>query len=143
MAPQRRRAITAIFHTALTKQGSERDAFLDHACKVDPSLRADVDAMIADHEAALSFHPEPAHPINGHSHALNEDEFPSERLAAAPSPAPPRAPAPATSAPKVPAPAAAAHHRELRPLAQTLAWMVIATAIIVIVVASWTLWFRH
>jgi serine/threonine protein kinase/Tol biopolymer transport system component len=46
----RRRAITKIFHGAIARAASEREPYLVAACQADPSLRAEVDAMIAAHE---------------------------------------------------------------------------------------------
>jgi serine/threonine protein kinase/Tol biopolymer transport system component len=52
VTPERWRAITEIFHGAIARDASERDAFLAAACQADPSLRAEVAAMIAAHEDA-------------------------------------------------------------------------------------------
>jgi serine/threonine protein kinase/Tol biopolymer transport system component len=55
VTPDRWRAITEIFHAAIARHASERDAFVAAACQADPSLRAEVAAMIAAHEDAGVF----------------------------------------------------------------------------------------
>ena len=55
MTPERWRAITEIFHDAIAREPAQRDAFLAEACKVDASLKADVEAMLAAHDEAGSF----------------------------------------------------------------------------------------
>ena len=47
MTPERWRAITEIFHGAIARAAPDREIYLAAACQTDPSLRADVDAMIA------------------------------------------------------------------------------------------------
>ena len=59
MTPQRWQEITAIFHDALERDVAERDAFLEAACRHDPSLRSDVDSMLAAHRDAGSFGDQP------------------------------------------------------------------------------------
>jgi serine/threonine protein kinase/Tol biopolymer transport system component len=60
VTPERWRAITEIFHGAIARGASERDAFLAGACQADLSLRAEVEAMIAAHEEAGVFGSSPA-----------------------------------------------------------------------------------
>ena len=55
MTPQRWQEITGIFHDALERDAAERDAFLEAACRHDPSLRSDVDSMLVAHRDAGSF----------------------------------------------------------------------------------------
>jgi eukaryotic-like serine/threonine-protein kinase len=55
MTGSRWRQVTDIFHRALEHDAASRDAFLAGACAADPSLRADVDALLAAHEQAGSF----------------------------------------------------------------------------------------
>jgi eukaryotic-like serine/threonine-protein kinase len=55
VTPDRWRAITEIFHCAVARDASDRDAYLAVACQADPSLRAEVDAMIAAHESGGAF----------------------------------------------------------------------------------------
>ena len=44
-----------IFHGAVKREAALRDAFLAESCKHDASLKAEVDAMLAAHDAAGSF----------------------------------------------------------------------------------------
>ncbi|HEX8028761.1 MAG TPA: protein kinase, partial [Vicinamibacterales bacterium] len=55
MTGSRWRQVTDIFHRALERDQASRDAFLREACTADPSLRADVEALLAAHEQAGSF----------------------------------------------------------------------------------------
>jgi eukaryotic-like serine/threonine-protein kinase len=50
--PDRWRQVTGIFHAALERSPERRAAFLDDACAHDPSLRAEVDALLAGDERA-------------------------------------------------------------------------------------------
>ena len=49
MTPDRWNAITAIFHAAIARDTDAREAFLAEACDGDPTLRAEVEAMLAAH----------------------------------------------------------------------------------------------
>jgi serine/threonine protein kinase len=55
MTPERWHAITEIFHGAVEREAALRDAFLAEACKHDASLKSEVEAMLAAHDAAGSF----------------------------------------------------------------------------------------
>ena len=55
LTPQRWHEITAIFHAAIAQDAATREAFLDEACRRDPSLRPDVDALVVAHFEAGSF----------------------------------------------------------------------------------------
>jgi eukaryotic-like serine/threonine-protein kinase len=55
MNPDRWRQITAIFHEALARDVRTRDAFLDEACRQDPSLRDEVDRLLRSHDEAGTF----------------------------------------------------------------------------------------
>ena len=55
MNVERWRQVTGIFHAALARDAGIRDAFLSDACKDDPSLRDEVDALVAAHQDAGSF----------------------------------------------------------------------------------------
>jgi serine/threonine protein kinase/Tol biopolymer transport system component len=55
MTPERWRQVTDIFHAARAKEPEDRDEFLRQACSVDPSLRGDVDALLAADDAAGTF----------------------------------------------------------------------------------------
>src|SRR5436190_1990642 len=59
MNPDRWQQITEAFHVALDRDAAARAAYLDEACAGDPSLRAEVDAMIAAHLRAGSFGKQP------------------------------------------------------------------------------------
>ena len=49
MTPDRWRQVTEIFHAALARDAAARGEFLRDACQGDPSLRDEVDALIAAH----------------------------------------------------------------------------------------------
>ena len=53
--PQRWHEVTEIFHAAIAQDAATRAAFLDEACRRDPSLRPDVDALVVAHFEAGSF----------------------------------------------------------------------------------------
>jgi serine/threonine protein kinase len=55
VTPDRWRAITEIFHGAIARDAADRDGYLAVACQTDPSLRAEVEAMIAAHESGGVF----------------------------------------------------------------------------------------
>ena len=55
MTPERWRAITGIFHQAIARAAPEREAYLARACQADPSMRPEVEAMIAAHEDDATF----------------------------------------------------------------------------------------
>lgn len=59
MTPERWQVVKDVFQAALRRDERQRPAYLDHACAGDPSLRADVDAMLASDERAGSFLEEP------------------------------------------------------------------------------------
>ena len=72
MTPERWRQITEIFHAARERDPAHRNAFVAEACRDDPTLRREVEAMLAglDHAGrfgesplfALASRPEPAPP---------------------------------------------------------------------------------
>lgn len=55
MTPQRWQEISHIFQAAVVRDAAAREAFLDEACRHDPSLRPEVDALVAAHGEAGSF----------------------------------------------------------------------------------------
>jgi eukaryotic-like serine/threonine-protein kinase len=55
MKSDRWRQITEIFHAALSREGDARDAFLTDACRQDPSLREEVERLMASHQEAGTF----------------------------------------------------------------------------------------
>ena len=55
MTPDRWRVVTDLFNAALARDGVERGAFVAGACKDDPSLREDVEALLAAHQEAGTF----------------------------------------------------------------------------------------
>ncbi|MDQ2938406.1 MAG: protein kinase, partial [Acidobacteriota bacterium] len=61
MRPERWRQVEALFHSALKREDSERDAFLNEASRGDESLRREVESLIASHEREGSFLDSPAY----------------------------------------------------------------------------------
>ncbi|HYN09090.1 MAG TPA: protein kinase [Vicinamibacterales bacterium] len=55
MNPDRWRQITEIFHAAIARDDRTRDAYLDEACRQDPSLREEVDRLLRSHHDAGTF----------------------------------------------------------------------------------------
>jgi len=55
MTPERYQQIKNLFHAALEREPGERAAFLDQACAHDPSLRAEVETLLAAAEPAEGF----------------------------------------------------------------------------------------
>jgi hypothetical protein len=55
VTPDRWRAITEIFHGAIARAAPDRESYLAVACQADPSLRAEVEAMIAAHDNGGAF----------------------------------------------------------------------------------------
>jgi eukaryotic-like serine/threonine-protein kinase len=55
VTPDRWRAVTDIFHAALARDATSREAFVADACKDDGALRAEVAALLAAHAEAGSF----------------------------------------------------------------------------------------
>jgi len=62
VTPDRWRQVTEIFHAALARDVGTREAFLADACRGDPSLRAEVDALVAAHGEAGPFGSDPLFP---------------------------------------------------------------------------------
>src|SRR2546422_11391847 len=60
MNAERWEKINELFETALECEGNLRAAFLAEVCSGDPSLRAELDDLIASHERAGSFMEEAA-----------------------------------------------------------------------------------
>ena len=61
MNSEREQKITNIFHSAVSREGAERRAFLDRACASDPELRREVEALIESHESSGTFLGSPAY----------------------------------------------------------------------------------
>ena len=55
MTPERWQQISVIFHAALARPPAGRTGFLVEACGADPTLRSEVDAMLAAHSNAGPF----------------------------------------------------------------------------------------
>jgi eukaryotic-like serine/threonine-protein kinase len=55
MTPERWRQVTRIFHAALAVDLPRREAFLATACQTDPTLRSEVDALLAGDDSAGDF----------------------------------------------------------------------------------------
>jgi serine/threonine protein kinase len=62
MDSDRWRRITEIFHAAIARDDASRDAFLDDTCRLDPSLREEVERLIASHREADTFGETPVAP---------------------------------------------------------------------------------
>src|SRR5438309_7162704 len=60
MKPERWQLLDQLFHSALEREPGERAAFLDEACGGVESLRKQVEALLAAHEAAAGFIDSPA-----------------------------------------------------------------------------------
>jgi Tol biopolymer transport system component len=55
LTPERWRRITAVFHSARGREAAVRAAYLDEACAQDPTLRGEVEALLAAEAAADGF----------------------------------------------------------------------------------------
>ena len=55
MTPERWREITEIFHAARECDPALREAFVAEACRDDPTLRREVEAMLVGHDGAGRF----------------------------------------------------------------------------------------
>ena len=53
MTPERLREIEMLFHEARERTPAERDAFLARACADDPTLRREVESLLAQPPAGL------------------------------------------------------------------------------------------
>jgi len=60
MNPERWQELDNLFHSALQREPGERAPFLDGACGGDDSLRKQVEALLAAHEAAAGSIDSPA-----------------------------------------------------------------------------------
>jgi hypothetical protein len=151
VASQRERAAGEIFHAAIVRKGVARENFLNATCQFDPSLRADVDLLIAAHEAATESSGELPNPEWSRSYG-NADAFPSESSGTLAEPARDATAvavleSPAVEPPTRTSPAAAitpssagssSHHS----LVMTIAWMVIGFAVLVIAAIGLVIWLR-
>jgi serine/threonine-protein kinase len=72
MTPERYQQVKELFESALDREPDQRAAFLDEACADDPSLRKDIDYLLACHAEADSFMEIPA--IQDASQLLTDDE---------------------------------------------------------------------
>jgi hypothetical protein len=55
MTPERWQQVKELFQSALEAEASQRAVLLEEACSGDPSLRRQVEALIASHEQASTF----------------------------------------------------------------------------------------
>ena len=78
MEPERLGEIERLYHAALEREESQRSAFLEKACTGDPSLRREVESLLAHNEAA-TFMDSPA--IEVAAKALAEDSRDARRKA--------------------------------------------------------------
>ena len=60
MKPERWQQVDKLLQAALALDPEDRPAFLDHACKSDPSLRQEIDSLLASHDRAGDFISKPA-----------------------------------------------------------------------------------
>jgi hypothetical protein len=60
MTPERWRAVKDIFDTAVQQEEPARSAYLQRACGDDPSLRGEIEAMLASDAVAGTFMERPA-----------------------------------------------------------------------------------
>src|SRR5687768_14068484 len=60
MKPERWQQVDKLLQAALALDPADRAPFLDHACKSDPSLRSEIESLIAAHDSAGSFISSPA-----------------------------------------------------------------------------------
>src|SRR2546421_152781 len=74
MNPERWQELDNLFHSVLQHVAGERAAFLDEACGGDESLRKQVEALLAAHEAAASFIESPAFEAEARQLAIDEAE---------------------------------------------------------------------
>jgi tRNA A-37 threonylcarbamoyl transferase component Bud32 len=58
--PEQWRRVKAVFHAAVEMAEPKRSGFLEQACANDPSLRTEVDSLLATHDLAGDFLEEPA-----------------------------------------------------------------------------------
>ena len=60
MTPERWRQITELFHAAREREPTRRAAFLAEACHEDPTLRPEVESLLAGHDDGGKFDLSPA-----------------------------------------------------------------------------------
>ena len=63
MPPKRWQRLKDLFHSALTIEAGQRASFLVEACADDPSLRVEVQSLLAADESAADFIETPAFEI--------------------------------------------------------------------------------
>lgn len=80
MTPERWRRITEVFHLARTYDAAARTALLDDACAGDPSLREQVDALLAAEQDAGQFGESPLLSFPGRLHLEPGLEFGAYRV---------------------------------------------------------------
>ncbi len=64
MTHERWNEVKELFHGALEREPQERAAYLDEVCAADPSLRAEIESLIASHEQPGSFIEQPAFEVD-------------------------------------------------------------------------------
>jgi serine/threonine-protein kinase len=76
MTPERWQQVKELFDAALKLDASQRAAFLDEACAGDPSLRRQVEALLASYEGAPRFLEEPAVEVAAQMMAKDQADSP-------------------------------------------------------------------
>lgn len=78
--PQRWQRVKEIFEGALSRQGVERDSFLDEACDGDTHVREEVESLLRSYEVAGSFMESPAVAQAADDLAADEKLTPGQRI---------------------------------------------------------------
>jgi hypothetical protein len=78
--PPRHEWIERLFHAALALDPSERSDFLKRSCASDPSLLAEVQSLISEHERTGTFMASPAYEIKADLLAMPEDSLAGKSL---------------------------------------------------------------
>lgn len=80
MSPERWQRVKELFHSAMERDPGLRAAFLEEVCREDATLRADVESLIASHEAEPGFIELPAAHIAGVPKLWGTDGLAGETL---------------------------------------------------------------
>jgi serine/threonine protein kinase/Tol biopolymer transport system component len=80
MTPERWQQVKRLLESALERNSVERSALLDNACKDDPSLRREVESLIASHEQAQGLFESPAFEVAAGLPASDKAELVGRRI---------------------------------------------------------------